>query len=153
MAALAWGGQHERNRQMPDGRIRRPGRRHAGGGRKLEPSDRTVYLVDLDALTPVEGVVTTRLARVPAQGPATDLSRETEEVMVRCSDGQSRSGASVTYDASGAETDRYSEDTPWEATPNGGVYGAIKSFACDNMRPESKSWPTIQAFIEDGRGK
>lgn len=120
---------------------------------RFSNSDRTVYLVDLDALTPVEGVVTTRLARVPAQGPATDLSRETEEVMVRCSDGQSRSGASVTYDASGAETDRYSEDTPWEATPNGGVYGAIKSFACDNMRPESKSWPTIQAFIEDGRGK
>lgn len=120
---------------------------------RFSASDRTVYLVDLDAMTPVDGVVTTRLARVPAQGPATDLSRETEEVMVRCSDSQSRSGVTVTYDASGAETDRYSEDSPWEATSTGGVYGAIKSFACDNMRPEGKSWPSIQAFIEDGRGK
>jgi len=80
-------------------------------------SDATVYLVDLEGLTPVDGVATTRLARVPAQGEATNLSHETEEVMVRCSDGQSRSGATVTYGADGAETDRYSEDTPWEATP------------------------------------
>ncbi|MDQ1154163.1 hypothetical protein [Brevundimonas sp. SORGH_AS_0993] len=115
-------------------------------------TDRNAYLVDLDALAPIDGVVTTRLARVPAQGPATDLSHETEEVMVRCADGRSRAGATVTYDVAGTETDRSSEDTPWEATPAGGVYGPIKSFACDNLRPTGKTWPTIQAFIEDGRG-
>ena len=58
-------------------------------------SDATVYLVDIGALTPVDGVATTRMARVPARGEATNLSHETEEVMVRCSDGQSRSGATV----------------------------------------------------------
>lgn len=121
---------------------------------RFSSSDRTAYLVDMDAMTPVDGVVTTRLARVPSQGPATDLSRETEEVMVRCSDGKVRSGATVTYDASGAEMDRYSEDTPWETVSEGGVYGGIKAFACDNMRPsDSTSWPTIPAFIEGGRGK
>jgi len=116
-------------------------------------SDATVYLVDVDALTPVDGVATTRMARVPARGEATDLSHETEEVMVRCSDGQSRSGATVTYGADGAETDRYSEDTPWEATPAGGIYGAIKSFACEDMRPQTAAFPTIQAFIAGGRGQ
>jgi len=116
-------------------------------------SDATVYLVDIDALTPVDGVATTRMARVPARGDATNLSHETEEVMVRCSDGQSRSGATVTYGADGAETDRYSEDTPWEATPAGGIYGAIKSFACDDMRPQTAAFPTIQAFIAGGRGQ
>ena len=116
-------------------------------------SDATVYLVDVDALTPVDGVATTRMARVPARGDATNLSHETEEVMVRCSDGQSRSGATVTYGADGAETDRYSEDTPWEATPAGGIYGAIKSFACEDMRPQTASFPTIQAFIAGGRGQ
>jgi len=116
-------------------------------------SDTTVYLVDIDALTPVDGVATTRMARVPARGDATNLSHETEEVMVRCSDGQSRSGATVTYGADGAETDRYSEDTPWEATPAGGIYGAIKSFACEDMRPQTAAFPTIQAFIAGGRGQ
>lgn len=116
-------------------------------------SDATVYLVDIDALAPVDGVATTRMARVPARGDATNLSHETEEVMVRCSDGQSRSGATVTYGADGAETDRYSEDTPWEATPAGGIYGAIKSFACEDMRPQTAAFPTIQAFIAGGRGQ
>ena len=116
-------------------------------------SDSTVYLVDTDALTPVDGVATTRMARVPARGESTNLSHETEEVMVRCSDGQSRSGATVTYGADGAETDRYSEDTPWEATPAGGIYGAIKSFACEDMRPQTAAFPTIQAFIAGGRGQ
>ena len=116
-------------------------------------SDATVYLVDVDALTPVDGVATTRMARVPARGETSNLSHETEEVMVRCSDGQSRSGATVTYGADGAETDRYSEDTPWEATPAGGIYGAIKSFACEDMRPQTAAFPTIQAFIAGGRGQ
>lgn len=116
-------------------------------------SDATVYLVDVDTLTPVDGVATTRMARVPARGEASNLSHETEEVMVRCSDGQSRSGATVTYGADGAETDRYSEDTPWEATPAGGIYGAIKSFACEDMRPQTAAFPTIQAFIAGGRGQ
>lgn len=116
-------------------------------------SDATVYMLDIDALTPVDGVVTTRMARVHARGDAADLSHETEEVMVRCSDGQSRSGATVAYGADGAETDRYSEDTPWEATPAGGVYGAIKSFACEDLRPQAARFPTIQAFIAAGRGQ
>ncbi|WP_426024417.1 hypothetical protein [Brevundimonas sp. PWP3-1b1] len=116
-------------------------------------SDATVYLVDLDGLTPVDGVATTRMARVPARGDAANLSHETEEVMVRCSDGQSRSGATVTYGPDGAETDRYSEDTPWEATPSGGIYGGIKSFACEEMRPQNTAFPTIAAFIAGGRGQ
>ena len=116
-------------------------------------SEATVYLVDLDGLTPVDGVATTRMARVPARGDAANLSHETEEVMVRCSDGQSRSGATVTYGPDGAETDRYSEDTPWEATPSGGVYGGIKSFVCEEMRPQTTAFPTISAFIAGGRGQ
>lgn len=116
-------------------------------------SDATVYLVDLDGLTPVDGVATTRMARVPARGDAANLSHETEEVMVRCSDGQSRSGATVTYGPDGAETDRYSEDTPWEATPSGGIYGGIKSFVCEQMRPQTTAFPTIAAFIASGRGQ
>lgn len=116
-------------------------------------SDATIYLVDIDTLTPVDGVATTRMARVPTHGDATNQSHETEEVMVRCSDGQTRSGATVTYGADGVETDRYSDDTPWETTPAGGIYGGLKSFACDDMRPQGDAFPTIAAFIAGGRGQ
>ena len=59
----------------------------------------------------------------------------------------------MTYGPDGAETDRYSEDTPWEATPSGGVYGGIKSFVCEEMRPQTTAFPTISAFIAGGRGQ
>jgi hypothetical protein len=102
---------------------------------RFSASDRTVYLIDLDTLTPVEGVTTARMARTPAQGQPTDLSHETEEVLVRCADSQSRSGATVVYGPDGSETDRYAEETPWEPSPSGGVYGGIAELACGEMRP------------------
>ncbi|WP_395944999.1 hypothetical protein [Brevundimonas sp.] len=119
---------------------------------RFSSSDRTAYLVDQDTLTAVDGVVTVRFARIPTQGDAGDQSHESEEVAIRCSDGQSRTTADVTHGPDGAETDRVAEDGAWEATPSGGVYGALKSFACDDMRPQGESWPTIAAFIAAGRG-
>ncbi|MBA4808624.1 hypothetical protein [Brevundimonas sp.] len=119
---------------------------------RFSASDRVVYLVDQDTLTPVDGVATARFARVPAQGDATDLSHETEELAIRCSDGQSRTTAMVTYGPDGAETDRIAEDGAWDDTPSGGIYGGIKSFACEDMRPQARSWPTIADFIAAGRG-
>jgi hypothetical protein len=119
---------------------------------RFSATDRIAYLVDLDQLNAVDGVVAARFARVPSQGDAADQSHEIEEVSIRCSDGQSRTTTNVTFGADGAETDRYSEETPWEATPAGGIYGALKSFACDSMRPRGDTWPTIAAFIAAGRG-
>jgi hypothetical protein len=119
---------------------------------RFSSSTSTTYIVDQDTLTPTDGVANVRFARVPAQGDATDLSHEVEEVAIRCSDGQSRTTANVTYGPNGAETDRYAEDAAWDATPSGGIYGGLKSFACEDMRPQSKSFPTVAAFVADGRG-
>lgn len=119
---------------------------------RFSASDRTVYLIDQDTLTPVDGVATARFARVPAHGDAADQSHEVEELAVRCSDGQSRTVATIVHGPDGAEAERIAEDAPWDATPSGGVYGALKSFACDDMRPQGAPWPTIVAFIAGGRG-
>ncbi|OGN51104.1 MAG: hypothetical protein A2352_09655 [Caulobacterales bacterium RIFOXYB1_FULL_67_16] len=119
---------------------------------RFSASNTLVYLVDQDTFTPTDGIATVRFARVPAQGEATDLSHEVEEVAIRCSDGQSRTTVTVTYGADGAETDRYAEETPWEDTPSGGIYGGLKSFACEDMRPQGKSYPTVAAYLADGRG-
>jgi hypothetical protein len=119
---------------------------------RFSATDKTVYIVDLDTLAATDGVATVRFARVPAQGDATDLSHEVEEVAIRCSDGQSRTVATISHGPDGAETDRYAEESAWDATPSGGVYGGLKSFACEDMRPQGRSFPTIAAFVADGRG-
>lgn len=118
---------------------------------RFSASDRTVYLIDLDTLSPVDGVATVRFARVPAKGDASDMSHEIEEVAMRCADGQSRTTATLIHGPDGAESERIPEDAPWEATPAGGIYGGVKSFTCEDMRPQGKPWPTIAAFIAGGR--
>ncbi|OGN48982.1 MAG: hypothetical protein A3K57_02785, partial [Caulobacterales bacterium RIFOXYA1_FULL_67_7] len=87
---------------------------------RFSASDRTVYLIDQDTLTPVDGVATARFARVPAHGDAADQSHEVEELAVRCSDGQSRTVATIVHGPDGAEAERIAEDAPWDATPSGG---------------------------------
>jgi hypothetical protein len=119
---------------------------------RFSATDKTVYIVDLDTLAATDGVAVVRFARVPAQGDATDLSHEVEEVAIRCSDGQSRTVATISHGPDGAETDRYAEESAWDATPSGGVYGGLKSFACEDRRPQGKAFPTIAAFVADGRG-
>lgn len=120
---------------------------------RFSASEAVAYLVDQDMLIAVDGVVAARFARVPTHGEAGNLSYKIEELSVRCSDGQSRSTATISFGPDGAETDRETDDAPWEDTPSGGVYGAMKSFACDDMRPQGQAYPTIQAFIEAGRGR
>jgi len=119
---------------------------------RFSASDSIIYIVDQDTLTATDGVTTVRFARVPARGEAADLSHEVEDVAIRCSDGQSRTVATITHGPDGAETDRYADESPWDATPSGGVYGGLKSFACEDMRPQGKSFPTVSAFIAGGRG-
>ncbi len=119
---------------------------------RFSSTDRTAYLVDLDSLTPTDGAATIRLARVPAQGDAGDLSHETEVVMVRCADRQAQSGATVAYGPTGEETDRYTEETPWETPSATSLYGLLLGFSCDDTRPAQVTrYPTIQAFIAGGR--
>lgn len=121
--------------------------------RRFSTSDRIVYLVDLDTLAAVDGVSAVHFARVPTEGAADNQEHEREEVAVRCSDGYSRTTLNLTFGPDGAETDRYAEQTEWEATPGGGIYGLIKSFACDDMRPQGSDWPSVAAFIAAGRGR
>ncbi|MBD3837356.1 MAG: hypothetical protein IE911_11830 [Brevundimonas sp.] len=114
-------------------------------------TDRTAYLVDADTLAATDGMATTRLARVPRTGDAGELNYDTEEVEVRCSDQQSRSGLSVSYGPDGAETDRYSEESPWERAPDGTIYADVVSFVCGDRRPAGTPYPDIAAFIAAGR--
>lgn len=118
---------------------------------RFSANDQTIYLVDLDTLAPVDGIASAHMGRVPAKGDATDLSYETEVVLIRCSDGLSKSGENVSYGPDGAEIDRYTDEGAWSAS--GGVYESIKRFACEEVRPAGDPFPTIAAFIAAGRSQ
>ena len=121
---------------------------------RFSSTDRTAYLVDLDTLTPTEGLATTRIARVPLGDDAAERGHEVEEITIRCADKQFRSGATISYGPDGAETDRYTDETPWEPAREGTLYAGVLSFACEDMRPaDATPYPTLQAFMEGGRGR
>lgn len=114
-------------------------------------SDQTAYLIDVDTLAQADGQAVARIARVPRQGDVADQRHETEEVEVRCADQTSRSGLTVSYGPDGAETDRYTEEMPWERARQGTIYAEVVSYVCDGMRPAGASAPTIAAFVAAGR--
>lgn len=118
---------------------------------QFSSNDQTLYVIDLDTLTPVDGIVSAHMGRVPAKGDASDLSYDTEVVLMRCADGQSKAGEIVIYGPTGAETDRYTDEGPWG--PSGGVYESIKRIACENALPASTPFPTIAALIAEKRGQ
>ncbi|KAK0332045.1 hypothetical protein LTR94_026485 [Friedmanniomyces endolithicus] len=119
--------------------------------KRFSASDRTVYLVDEDSLVPVEGVVTTRFARVPTRGEAADQTHDIEEVQFRCADSQSKTVVEISYGADGAEAERFADEAEWEAAPTSGLIAQLKSLACDNMRAQGESFASIAAFIAAGR--
>ena len=120
---------------------------------RFSSTDRTAYLVDLDTLTPADGLASTRIARVPVGDDAAERGHEVEEVAIRCADKQFRSGATISYGPDGLETDRYAEETPWEPARDGTLYANVMSFVCEDMRPANAiPYPTLQAFME-GRGR
>ena len=121
---------------------------------RFSTTDRTAYLVDLDTLSPTDGLAKTRIARVPLGEDASERGHEVEELTVRCTDKQFQSGATISYGPDGAEIDRYTEETPWEPARDGTLYANVVSFVCEDMRPaDATSYPTLQAFIEGGRAR
>ena len=121
---------------------------------RFSSTDRTAYLVDLDTLTPTDGLANTRIARVPLGDDAAERGHEVEEITIRCADKQFRSGATISYGPDGVETDRYTEETSWESAREGTQYAHVLSFACEDMRPAGATpYPTLQAFMEGGRGR
>lgn len=119
--------------------------------RRFSASDSTVYLIDEDSLTPVEGVVTAHFARVPSQGAENDLSHRVEEILFRCSASQSRTMVEISYGEDGTEAERETVEADWEPASDSGLYGAVKSLACNDMRSGGQTWPSVAAFVAGGR--
>jgi hypothetical protein len=114
-------------------------------------SANAAYMADVDAIV-VEGDVTRiSLAIVPLRGEAGDFSHTIDTYEFRCGQNQWRSPMSVEYGADGTEAGRYPDEGEWTNTREGTVPGILKEIACDGVRANPPTWPSVRAFIEAGR--
>lgn len=114
-------------------------------------SANAAYMADVDAIE-VEGDITRiRLAIVPLRSGAGDFSHTIDTYEFRCGPKQWRSPVSVEYGPDGAEAGRYPDDSDWSNARDNTVPGVLKEIACDGMRANPPTWPTVRAFIEAGR--
>lgn len=110
----------------------------------------TVYMIDVDSIAQAEGATTARVARVPAAGPATDLSHTISDLSVRCSANQSKPGVEVVYGEDGAEAERIDDGYDFDGIRPNSLDAFVKQIVCDGDRG-AQAFPTIKAFIEAGR--
>ncbi|MNR08447.1 hypothetical protein D3C85_1246050 [compost metagenome] len=116
-------------------------------------STKTAYLADVGGIGVLGDDTTIRIARVPTEGAAGDYSHKIEEFVLRCGAQKFRSILEVEYGPDGAEIARYDDaEAPWDDIPANGLGSYIKTIACDSQRASGSS-PSIQAFIDSGRGK
>ena len=110
------------------------------------------YMADVDSIV-VEGDITRiQLAIVPLRGEAGDFSHTVDSYEFRCGPKQWRAPVSVEYGPDAAEAGRYPDDSDWLGARDGTVPAVLREIACDGVRANPPTWPTVRAFIEAGRG-
>ncbi|MBN9478909.1 MAG: hypothetical protein J0I52_01600 [Bordetella sp.] len=113
-------------------------------------SSATVFMLDVDSIAEAGDARTATLARVPASGPADDLSYSAGEINIRCAANQSKPGVEVIYGPDGAEQERIDDGYDFDAIARNSLDSYVKDMICENQRSASV-YPSIRAFIEAGR--
>lgn len=114
-------------------------------------SANAAYMADVDALVTEGDITRITLAIVPLRGEAGDFSHTIDTYEFRCGPRQWRSSVSVEYGPDGVEVDRYPDESDWMSAREGTIPGILKEIACDGVRANPPTWPTVRAFIEAGR--
>lgn len=113
-------------------------------------SSATVFMLDMESVTEAGGARTGVLARVPATGPADDLSYSAGEITIRCSANQSKPGVEVIYGPDGAEQERIDDGYDFDTIARNSLDSYIKDMMCGGQE-SAQTFPSIRAFIEAGR--
>jgi hypothetical protein len=117
-------------------------------------SANNVFMADVDSITVTDGITSVRVATAPRAGPAGDYSHSVETYEFRC--GQAarwRTAGVVEFGPDGAETGQYPEaDAAWEPVRPNSTPAYLAEITCDGARAEPPIWPSIQAFVDAGRG-
>lgn len=113
-------------------------------------SSATVFMLDVDSITEADDAKTALLARVPASGPAEDLSYSAGEITIRCGANQSKPGVEILYGPDGAEQERIDDGYDFDAIAKNSLDSYVKDMLCGDMR-SAAAYPSLRAFIEAGR--
>lgn len=116
----------------------------------ISRSSATVFMLDVDSIAEGGDVRTAVLARVPASGPADDLSYSAGEIAIRCNANQSKPGVEILYGPDGAEQERIDDGYDFEAIARNSLDSYVKDMLCGGQR-SAATYPSVRAFIEAGR--
>ncbi|HYC68571.1 surface-adhesin E family protein [Brevundimonas sp.] len=115
-------------------------------------STHNAFMAEVDGIATEGEITSIRVATVPREGEAGDLSHSVETYQFRCRADQWRTAGVVEFGPDGAETGQYpEEDAEWEPVRPDTMPGYLKEIACDGARAQPPHWPTILAFVEAGR--
>lgn len=115
-------------------------------------SSHSAFMAEVDGITTEGEITSIRVATVPREGEAGDLSHSVETYQFRCRANQWRTAGVVEFGPDGAEAGQYPEEgAEWEPVRQETMPGFLKDIACDGARAEPPHWPTIRAFVEAGR--
>lgn len=115
-------------------------------------NDRTIYLIDLKSFKPVGDAITARVARVPTQGDASNLTHRVDEYEIKCRGNQARMMVEIEFDDKGIEVERYPEaGAEFETLLPTSLPAYFKNMPCEGARPNGAAADSVQAFIARGR--
>ncbi|PZN98232.1 MAG: hypothetical protein DCF29_21125 [Alphaproteobacteria bacterium] len=110
------------------------------------------FMVQVDGIVLAGEITTVSVATVPRSGDADDYGHSVETYEFKCQSSQWRTAGIVEYGRDGIETDRLpEEDGSWEPVRSNTLPDYLKQVACDGVRAEPPSWPSIKAFVDGGR--
>lgn len=115
-------------------------------------SPNSAFMAEVDAIANVGGTTTVLLATVPRRGEATDYSHSVETYEFKCGASQWRTAGIIEYGEDGTEADRIPEEGgSWEPIRPNTLPDFLKQVACDGVRAEPPTWPSVKAFVDGGR--
>lgn len=118
----------------------------------ISRSPNNAFMVEVDAIVANGDITTVRLATVPRRGEASDYSHSVETYEFKCGSRQWRTAGLVEYSEDGAEAERIPEDGgSWEPIRPNTLPDYLKQVACDGVRADPPTWPSIKAFVDGGR--
>jgi hypothetical protein len=109
------------------------------------------YLIDVHSIARTGDELTVEIARVSTESSAGDYSHTVDQFGIRCAARQSHVVLSSEASADGALEEGYATDEPWEAITDRSIDDNIRQIACDDLRPQGQSYPSVKAYIDAGR--
>lgn len=109
------------------------------------------YLIEVNSVVKTGDELTVTIARAPTDTPAGDYSHTLDQFGIRCRARQSHVVTTSDAMADGVPEEAFVTDEPWEAITASSFDDGVRQIACDDMRPEGPSYPSVKAYIDAGR--